>query len=103
MPTTPYTGIGASVDEARDALYQNAGTTEVKGIKYTVTVAGKSGESHKTYEKALVNALRVAGIQDYDPDSHTLEVTARGEVKVAGRASGAAPSAPIPKELTDLL
>ena len=103
MPTTTYAGIGASVDEAREALYKNAGTTEVQGIEYTVTVAGQSGEPHTKYEKALAGALKTAGIRDYDADTHTLEVTAQGEVKVAGRASGAAPLRSSPDALTDLL
>lgn len=103
MATAQYSGMGASVDEARDALYRNAGTQQVGKVQYTVKVGDVTGKPHKNYERALAGALKAAEITAYDPDTHTLEVTASGEVKVPGRASGAAPTHNQPDSLTDLL
>lgn len=102
MAKTTYSGTGPSIDEARDALYKSAATQDVTGIRYQVKIGEATGE-HKKYEKALAQALKAAGIGEYDPDTHSLEVTASGEVKVPGRASGAAPSRHGPDSLTDLL
>lgn len=103
MAKATYSGTGPSVDEARDALYKSAGTQDVEGIRYMVAVGDVQGKPHKVYEKALAGALKAARITTYDPDTHTLEVTATGEVKVSGRASGAAPDKQRPDSLTDLL
>ena len=89
MATANYSGTGTSIDEAQEALYKSAGTRDVTGVNYSVKIGDVMGEPHKKYEKALAGALKAAGIKTYDPDTHSLEVTAKGEVKVEARASGA--------------
>ena len=107
MATTNYEGKGASVDDAREALFKNAGTRDVTGVEYSVTVGygtpagGVTGKKHRNYETAFTSALKAAGIIEYNPGTQALEVTASGTVKVPGRASGAGPAHSTSVDITD--